>query len=62
MQLYNGGKLQIACAHCQNFACFDFSVMKSKSQKEIKCEDIFHKVYGYWQVGWEVKGLKVTPS
>ena len=24
VQLYNGGKLQIACAHCQNFACFDF--------------------------------------
>lgn len=66
VQLYNGGKLQKACAHSK-FCVFWLSVMlfsvtKSKSQKEIKCEDIFHKVYGYCQVGWEVKGLKVTPS
>ena len=42
--------------------CDAFSVTKSKSQKEIKCEDTFHKVYGYCHVGWEVKGLKVTLS
>lgn len=68
VQLYNGGKLQIACAHCQNFACFDFLwcffLWQSPNlrKKSNVWRQIFHKMYGYCHVGWEVKGLKVTPS
>ena len=71
VQLYNGGKLQIACAHSK-FCVFWLSVMlfsvtKSKSQKEIKCEDTYFtkcmvtvRWGGRWR-GWKSLQVESAP-